>query len=42
MKVKDFREFIFENYYNQISLTKEDNYYLRKKEKRILYYLLLT
>ena len=34
MMVKDFREFIFEIYYERIGLTKEDSYYSLKKQKK--------
>ena len=41
--VQDLREFIFENYYQQIGFTKEDSYHLLKKvNKKIYYCLLLT
>ena len=33
--VKHLREFIFENYYKQIPLTKEDCYYSLKRMKKI-------
>ena len=33
MTVKDLREVIFENYYKQFGFTKEDSYYLLKKNR---------
>ena len=43
MMVQDLREFIFENYYQQIGFTKEDSYHLLKTvNKKIYYRLLLT
>ena len=34
MMMKDFRGFIFEIYYKGIGFTKEDSYYLLKKQKQ--------
>ena len=42
MKVKDVREFIFENYYKEIGFTKKDNYYLLKKAEKRDFVLIAT
>ena len=34
MMAKDLVEFLFENYYKRIGFTKEDSYYLLKKQKK--------
>ena len=31
MKIKDLREFIFENYYKRLGFTKEDTYFSLKE-----------
>ena len=42
MMLKDIREFIFKSYYERISLLKMITIIHRKKQKKNLYYLLLT
>ena len=42
MKVKDLKEFIFENYYEQIGFTEHNSYYSLWTVKKIYYYLLLS
>ena len=42
MKVKDLKEFIFENYYEQIGFTEHNSYYSLWMVKKIYYYLLLS
>ena len=34
MMAKDLVEFLFENYYKRIGFTKEDSYYLLKKQTK--------
>ena len=37
MKIKELRDFIYENYYSQIGFIKENSYYLIKRQKKKIY-----
>ena len=43
MTIKELRDFIYENYYSRIRLTKENRYYpIKTSEKKKIYYNLLS
>ena len=42
MKIKELKDFIFENYYRQIEFTKENSYYSMKHQKKKDLLLLAT